>query len=161
MAPPTVHIKTLKHPGFLPITSSDIQSLTNSLIPNHLYNRLLSMCATTYYKPPSSFLNHCNNFLTPLFVAHFQSFLITIIRETFICSGFSSTHTYMASHCYQHKLQTHQHVVKALHEQILSLLQFHTLNLHSSHRKTISSSLTQLFGAFPPGIIPISLFSLS
>ena len=42
------------------------------------------MRATTYSKPPSLFLNYCNNLLTPFFVDHFQSFLITIIRETFL-----------------------------------------------------------------------------
>lgn len=65
---------TGQHPLFLlTLTSSDIQSLENSLIPTkNCYNLFLSMCALTYSKPPSSFLNYCNNLLTSFFVVPFH-----------------------------------------------------------------------------------------
>lgn len=35
-----------------------------------------------------------------------------------ICSDLSSPQTYMVSHCHHHKLQIHQHVLKALNEPV-------------------------------------------
>lgn len=62
-------LSTSKHPIFLlALTSSDIQSLKNSLIPH----KFLSLCAAIYSEPLSSFLTYCNNLQIPFSVAPFH-----------------------------------------------------------------------------------------
>lgn len=94
-------LSTSKHPIFLlALTSSDIQSLKNSLIPH----KFLSLCAAIYSEPLSSFLTYCNNLQIPFSVAPFHQPLPIFSHwynersfSSVICSGLSSSQMCMAS----------------------------------------------------------------